>query len=121
MKAKKLLKKIIMPIIILIIITNFVRAANTLTVDTNFLQQLFESYISSEDFARNGGSLLPGDTAESVAENMVYTYGDWIVAEYNDLYANSFETSIRKCTRIINGIRIWNRHNGRTSKCRRSC
>ncbi len=98
MKAKKLLKKIIMPIIILIIITNFVRAANTLTVDTNFLQQLFESYISSEDFARNGGSLLPGDTAESVAENMVYTYGDWIVAEYNDLYANSSETDeVKKC------------------------
>ena len=98
MKAKKLLKKIIMPIIILIIITNFVRAANTLTVDTNFLQQLFESYISSEDFARNGGSLLLGDTAESVAENMVYTYGDWIVAEYNDLYANSSETDeVKKC------------------------
>ena len=106
MKIKNLFKRVIVSIlifpIIIISLASNVRAAETLTVDTNLLQSIFEGYILSEDYAKNGGTLQPGDTAQSVAENMVYTYGDWIIAEYNNLYAASTETDeVTKCEQAL--------------------
>lgn len=105
MKIKNLFKKVIVSILIFLIIiaslASNVRADGTLNVDTNLLQSIFEGYISSEDFARNGGK-LQGETAQSLAENMVYTYGDWIIAEYNNLYASSTETDeVTKCEQAL--------------------
>lgn len=106
MKIKNLFKKVIVSILIFLIIiislASNVRAVGTLTVDTNLLQSIFEGYISSEDYARNGGTLQQGDTAQSVAENMVYTYGDWIIDRYNNLYASSTETDeVTKCEQAL--------------------
>lgn len=88
----KLNKIIIISLIILVSFTNYIKAAGTLTVDQTFLTNLFERYISSEYFARNGGSITGDQTAESMAEDTYNVYGAWIESRYNELYSSSSET-----------------------------
>ncbi len=104
MKIKKLLKRVTLLIAITFILitslTNSIRAANTLTVDENFLKQLFVDYINSDDYALNsyGASLPAGMTAEDVANDIFDVYGDAIIYEYNNQYANSTETDeVKRC------------------------
>ena len=95
MSIKKLVTKlnkiIIVSLILLVSFTNNIRAAGTLTVDEAFLTNLFERYISSEYFARNGGSITGDQTAESMAQEVYHVYGEWIVSRYNELYSSSSE------------------------------
>lgn len=107
MSIKKLITKlnkiIIISLIILVSFTNNIKAAGTLTVDEAFLTNLFEKYISSEYFARNGGSITGNQTPESMAKDTYDVYGEWIESRYNELYSSSSETD--EVTKSENALR----------------